>query len=76
MAMALSGVDEWQIKLHGRWKSNAFMDYIRPQAAIFASHMAQNMIQTSTRLFVTTEAQQPTYTAAAVRRRRRYHRHY
>lgn len=48
MALAL-GEDgtEKEIRRLGRWKSNSFMDYIRPQVLEFAGDTAKTMIQTS-----------------------------
>jgi hypothetical protein len=45
MAMALNGAKDSEIQLYGRWQSNAFMDYLRPQIASFAAPMSQRMIQ-------------------------------
>jgi hypothetical protein len=45
MAMALNGASDSEIQLYGRWKSLAFMDYLRPNVASFAAPMSRRMIQ-------------------------------
>ena len=45
MAMFLNHVDTTRIRLLGRWKSEAFLDYIRVQVREFAKHVASQMIQ-------------------------------
>ena len=44
MAMYLAGIPVGTIKLTGRWSSEAFMDYIRPQVAKFSSLVSKSMI--------------------------------
>jgi hypothetical protein len=44
MAMKLNEASDSDIMLQGRWKSNAFLDYIRPQTATFADRMSNLMI--------------------------------
>jgi hypothetical protein len=51
MAMALNGAKDSEIQLYGRWQSNAFMDYLRPQIASFAAPMSRRMIQQSSIAF-------------------------
>jgi hypothetical protein len=56
MAMKLNQAADSDIMLHGRWKSNAFLDYIRPQTAEFATRMSELMIGTPAIMFSTTNA--------------------
>jgi hypothetical protein len=56
MAMALNGAKDSEIQLYGRWQSNAFMDYLRPQIASFAAPMSRRMIQQSSIAFKGTPA--------------------
>ncbi len=56
MAMALNDAKEWEIMLHGHWKSNAFLDYICPQAAAFNSKLTEEMIKEEHKLYTTTTA--------------------
>ena len=44
MAMVLAKVDTYVIKLQGRWKSDAFMKYIRKQVQQFSSDISDKMI--------------------------------
>ena len=44
MAMVLAKVDTYIIKLQGRWKSDAFMKYIRKQVQQFSSDISDKMI--------------------------------
>ncbi len=44
MAMHLAGIPPSIIKLTGRWSSEAFMDYIRPQVAKFSATLSKSMI--------------------------------
>jgi hypothetical protein len=44
MAMFLAGNSVSTIKLTGRWSSEAFMDYIRPQIAQFSANISQSML--------------------------------
>jgi hypothetical protein len=48
MAMYLAGIPPSTIKITGRWSSEAFMDYIRPQIAKFSSHLSSSMISHAT----------------------------
>ena len=45
MAMFLSGVNEIVIKRVGRWKSDAFLEYIREQVDSFTLGVSQKMLQ-------------------------------
>jgi hypothetical protein len=45
MAMALNGASDSEIQLYGRWRSLAFMDYLRPNVTAFAAPMSRRMIQ-------------------------------
>ena len=42
--MVLAKVDTYVIKLQGRWKSDAFMKYIRKQVQQFSSDISDKMI--------------------------------
>ena len=44
IAMKLSGVSEYTIMLIGRWKSLAFLDYIRRQVAEFSFDISDRML--------------------------------
>ena len=44
MAMKVSGVSEYTIMLIGRWKSLAFLDYIRRQVAEFSFDISDRML--------------------------------
>ena len=44
MAMYLAGIPVGTIKLTGRWSSEAFMDYIRPQIAKFSTLLSKSMV--------------------------------
>ncbi len=44
MTMFLAGIPTSTIKLMGRWASEAFMDYIRPQVEKFSSLVSKAMI--------------------------------
>ncbi len=44
MAMHLAGIPVSTIKLTGRWASEVFMDYIRPQVEMFSSLISKAMI--------------------------------
>jgi hypothetical protein len=46
MAMYLNRVPVYTIMLLGRWSSDAFLRYIRPQVEQFSSGVAQAMIKT------------------------------
>ena len=46
MAMCLEGVETFQIKLIGRWSSDAFLRYIRKQVMEFAQNVSGRMIRT------------------------------
>jgi hypothetical protein len=59
MAMALNGAKDSEIQLYGRWQSNAFMDYLRPQIASFAAPMSRRMIQQSSIAFKGTPSTKP-----------------
>ena len=48
MAMILSGVPNYMVMLIGRWKSDAFLIYIRKQVAEFTKSVSQKMITTTT----------------------------
>jgi hypothetical protein len=48
MAMVLSGTPVFMVMLIGRWKSDAFLVYIRKQIAEFTSSVASNMITVTT----------------------------
>jgi hypothetical protein len=48
MAMTLSGVPNYMVMLIGRWKSDAFLIYIRKQVAEFTKSVSQKMITTTT----------------------------
>jgi hypothetical protein len=54
MAMNLNDASDSDIMLHGRWKSNAFLDYIRPQTNAFAAAMSARMIGAPAVMFSTT----------------------
>ena len=45
MSMFLNDVDTTRIRLLGRWKSDAFLDYIRVQVREFAKNVSRQMIQ-------------------------------
>jgi hypothetical protein len=45
MAMHLDGVPVYSIMLIGRWSSDAFLRYLRPQVKEFTQHIAKRMIQ-------------------------------
>ena len=45
MAMKLAGVSEYTIMIIGRWKSLAFLDYIRKQVAEFSFNVSHRMLQ-------------------------------
>ena len=44
MAMKLAGVSEYTIMIIGRWKSLAFLDYIRKQVAQFSFDVSDRML--------------------------------
>jgi hypothetical protein len=44
MALALSGHEAWRIMLAGRWKSQAFLVYIREQIQEFSKGVSERMI--------------------------------
>jgi hypothetical protein len=48
MAMVLSGTPVYMVMLIGRWKSDAFLVYIRKHVAEFTSSVASNMIKFTT----------------------------
>jgi hypothetical protein len=48
MAMVLSGTPVYMVMLIGRWKSDAFLVYIRKHIAEFTSSVSQNMITITT----------------------------
>ena len=48
MAMVLSGIPVYMIMLIGRWKSDAFLTYIRKQVAEFSSTASSKMITIKT----------------------------
>ena len=48
MAMVLSGTPVYMVMLIGRWKSDAFLVYIRKHIAEFTSTVSRNMIQITT----------------------------
>jgi hypothetical protein len=54
MAMKLNDASDSDIMLHGRWKSDAYLDYIRPQTASFAATMSAKMIGQPAIMFSTT----------------------
>ena len=45
MLLHLAGKDPLIIMLQGRWRSQAFMDYIRPQVVEFSTGLSSDMIQ-------------------------------
>jgi hypothetical protein len=45
MALALSGHQAWRIMLAGRWRSSAFLLYIREQVQAFSKGVADRMIE-------------------------------
>ena len=45
MAMKLAGVSEYTIMIIGRWKSLAFLDYIRKQVAEFSFNVSDRMLE-------------------------------
>ena len=49
MALALSqrNYSEMKIMILGRWRSNAFMAYIRPQIIELTSNLAEDMVDLS-----------------------------
>ena len=57
MAMVLSGIPTYMVMLIGRWKSDAFLTYIRKQVAEFSSTVSRKMI-TITTLFQPPDATQ------------------
>jgi hypothetical protein len=48
MAMILSGVPNYMAMLIGRWKSDAFLAYMRKQVAEFTKLVSQQMITNPT----------------------------
>jgi len=48
MAMVLSGTPTYMVMLLGRWKSDAFLKYIRKQVAEFSNQVSSNMIRIMT----------------------------
>jgi len=54
MAMKLNEANDSDIMLHGRWKSSAFLDYIRPQTTTFADKMSKLMVGAPAIMFSTT----------------------
>ena len=44
MALCLAKVDTYIIKLQGRWKSDAFLKYIRKQVKQFSTDLSNKMI--------------------------------
>jgi hypothetical protein len=48
MAMILAGVPTYMVMLIGRWKSDAFLTYIRKQVAEFSNQVSHNMIRIKT----------------------------
>ena len=44
MAMVLAGVPTYMVMLIGRWKSDAFLTYIRKQVAEFSNTVSMQMI--------------------------------
>jgi hypothetical protein len=52
--MALNGATDSEIQLYGRWRSRAFLDYLRPEVAAFAAPMSRRMIQQSAAIFTNT----------------------
>ena len=57
MAMKLNDASDSDIMLHGRWKSDAYLDYIRPQTASFAAAMSAKMIGQPAIMFSTTNTE-------------------
>jgi hypothetical protein len=57
MAMKLNYASDSDIMLHGRWKSDAYLDYIRPQTASFAATMSAKMIGQPAIMFSTTNTE-------------------
>jgi hypothetical protein len=45
MALVLSGHAAWRIMLAGRWKSSAFLVYIREQVQAFSRGVSTRMIE-------------------------------
>jgi hypothetical protein len=48
MAMILAGTPTYMVMLIGRWKSDAFLAYIRKQVAEFSNQVSSNMIRIMT----------------------------
>jgi hypothetical protein len=48
MAMVLAGVPTYMVMLIGRWRSDAFLTYIRKQVAEFSSTVSCRMITITT----------------------------
>ena len=55
MAMKLAGVSEYTIMIIGRWKSMAFLEYIRKQVAEFSINISDRMID-HTNFYTTPDA--------------------
>ena len=45
MALCLAGIEEYRIKIIGRWKSDGFMKYIRKQIKQFTEGVSARMIE-------------------------------
>ena len=45
MALSLQNHATYRIQILGRWRSNSFLDYIRPQVLEWTSNMSRDMIQ-------------------------------
>ena len=56
MAMILAGTPTYMVMLIGRWKSDAFLAYIRKQVAEFSNQVSSNMIRIMTFFHPTTTA--------------------
>jgi len=72
MAMILSRVPNYMVMLIVRWKSDAFLIYIRKQVAEFTKSISQKMITTTT-FFHPPPANTPAFTSRSTMARREAH---
>ena len=65
MAMKLAGVSEYTIMIIGRWKSMAFLEYIRNQVAEFSINISDRLLDHAD-FFTTPDASPPSLSAPSV----------
>ena len=58
MFLILNGAEETIVQIQGRWKSRAFMDYVRPQVNELSKELSKLMVQNSNFYTIPTQAKQ------------------